>query len=111
MSAEDLEQAIREQTARSDELQLRLLEVVGEAASPDRAVSVRVGPTGVPTDLLISERALSMSGTRLSQTILDCLRRAGADAGARTRELVAELFGDRVDIDALLPPTDPPARP
>jgi hypothetical protein len=109
MSSEDLGRLIREQMERTAELQLRLRGVVGEAAAPDASVSIRVGPTGVPQDLQISERALSMGGRRLAQTILDCVGKAGAEASAQTRQLVTEVLGDRVDLDTLLP--QPGSRP
>lgn len=111
MSAEDYEQMAQEQLAKAEELQRRLTTIVGEWTSPDRTVSLRVGPGGVLFDLRIREQALALGGERLATMILDGVQAAGKQAGDQARKAVSETVGDLVNFDDLIPPTPPrPAR-
>ena len=109
MTAEDLERIAQEQLAQAEELQRRLAAIVGEWTSPDRSVSLKVGPGGVLFDLTIRDQALSLGGERLATMILDGVQAAGKQAGDQARQAVADTVGDLVNLDDLLPP--PPERP
>ncbi len=107
MSVDDFEQMAQEQLAKAEELQRRLATIVGEWTSPDRTVSLRVGPGGVLFDLHIREQALSLGGERLATMILDGVQAAGTQAGDQARKAVSETVGDLVNFDDLIPPTPP----
>lgn len=107
MTAEDFEQLAQEQLAKAEELQRRLTTIVGEWTSPDRTVSLKVGPGGVLFDLHIRDQAMSLGGERLATLILDGVQAAGTQAGNQARTAVSETVGDLVDYDDLMPPAPP----
>lgn len=107
MSVGDYEQMAQEQLAKAEELQSRLKTIVGEWTSPDRTVSLKVGPGGVLFDLHIREGGMALGGERLATMILDGVQAAGKQAGDQARQAVKETVGDLVDFDDLMPPTPP----
>lgn len=55
-----------------------------------RGVSVEVSAAGDITDLLIAPSAMSWSGTQLASALLECHRKARADAKAKAERLLQQ---------------------
>ncbi len=103
MMPDDAEWQIRQRLAQAAELKERLQRISGQWTSPDRTVTVRVGPTGVPVGLTINNDGLDLGGRRLAEVILEGFRKAGQQAGEQARKAVTDTVGDTIDIGALLP--------
>jgi hypothetical protein len=102
-AAEDLEKwatGLEQRAARYTELQHRMDATSATESSSDGAVRVTVDANGVPTDLVLTERARGVEPTQLSAQILATMRRAQS----RLRQQVLDLVRSTVPAD------DEPAR-
>jgi DNA-binding protein YbaB len=90
-------------------MQRELDGLVGEAASPDGFLRVRVNPAGALVALHIDDRAgEALGGERVAAAILDLARKATERAAAEMHRIVGELVPSD-DLDALLAGSVPPS--
>ncbi|WP_182911423.1 YbaB/EbfC family nucleoid-associated protein [Actinomyces sp. 2119] len=75
-----------------------LAAVRGTCASPNRAVSVTVDAAGRVVGLDLTWAAMNMQARDLSAVILDCIKKAQADAGRRVSRLAAGTWGEGSDL-------------
>jgi len=96
-------EVLRDRAAHAAEARRRLAEVVGEAATDNGQVRVRVGAEGLQ-ELVIEPRAMRMASTDLAATIVELTRQGREDLVRRRDELAAELGVQRggVDLDESL---------
>lgn len=69
----------------------------GTARSADGLVTAVVAPGGALVSLELDERAVEQSARALQASIVDTIRRAGADAAAQLEAVVRPVVGDRFD--------------
>lgn len=74
------------------------------AQSPDRTVTVTVGPSGTITGLNLTAQALRHGPDRLAQLIMSTVSQAHGEAARKLSERVSEYTGQgpRVDVAALV---------
>ncbi|WP_107766086.1 YbaB/EbfC family nucleoid-associated protein [Nocardioides terrigena] len=105
MDTDDWSARLRQDTTRRLEavsrMQDELAQVHGEAAAAGGLVRVRVGPTGLPTELHLAPDAMRLSADQLARHVVAAITEAAASAGERVREVVGELVPG-VDLEALL---------
>ncbi len=64
-------------------LQHQMSELVATETSVDGAVRVSVDARGLPTELIVTDRARGMDPARLSAELMSCLRRAHSTLAGR----------------------------
>ena len=62
--------------------------------SPDGHVTVTVNSGGVPTDLRITDEALSRTGAQVAAAVMATMRRAQARLGSRMSEVMQATMGE-----------------
>ncbi|WP_104108157.1 YbaB/EbfC family nucleoid-associated protein [Nocardioides sp. 616] len=83
------------------EMQQRLAAVSGEAESGQGSVRVRVTPAGMPTDLQISDRAMSLSGSELAALVMSAVATATVRASEQLKAIVGPVIGEE-QLDAMM---------
>lgn len=93
----DIDRLIRisqEQTDKVAEMQEKINELRGEAASQDKRVRVVVTAQGGVSELLIDPRAMRMRSVDLAETIKSLIVEATADLRGQMSDLMGEIYGD-----------------
>ncbi|GHJ59534.1 hypothetical protein NOK12_20520 [Nocardioides sp. OK12] len=83
------------------EMQRQLAGVSGRAEAADGGVRVRVTPAGMPTELMISDEALELTGTELAAAIMQAVASATVSASQELRAIVGQVVPPD-QLDALL---------
>ncbi|WP_101525575.1 YbaB/EbfC family nucleoid-associated protein [Nocardioides houyundeii] len=83
------------------EMQQRLAAVSGEAESGQGRVRVRVTPAGMPTDLQISDSAMSLSGSELAALVMSAVATATVRASEQLKAIVGPVIGEE-QLDAMM---------
>ncbi|MGW1839033.1 YbaB/EbfC family nucleoid-associated protein [Streptomyces sp. BBFR2] len=103
LNVEDLQEKLR---GRMDELtavQRKMREMSASAASPQRLLTVTVGPQGETTGVTFhSDGYRKMARPELEHLILETTRSARAKVMTQMRELMTPMAPSGVDMDALL---------
>ena len=99
-----VEQARAESLRRLEnisEMQQQLAGVSGEAEAGQGSVRVRVTPAGMPTELRISDRAMAMSGSELSELVMGAIATATVRASEQMKAIVGPVIGEE-QLDAMM---------
>lgn len=94
---DDLDALMRhsqEQLGRISELQERLREVVGTAASEDGTVEVSFGHDGQLRDLTLNPRAMRRDSATLAETLTQVIRAAHNDLHEKISALTIAMLGE-----------------
>ncbi|TCO56009.1 YbaB/EbfC family nucleoid-associated protein [Actinocrispum wychmicini] len=81
------------------------------------AIRVTVGPSGIPTDIWLSDDTGRMRPAEVARQLMACMRRAQAGLADRVGAVMAETVGDSADAAAVVDayhqrfPQDDPAPP
>lgn len=78
---------------KAQEVQRRMTDIVGTAATEDDQIKVSWRGDG-PSDLEIHPRAMRMPSAELAQTIMRLIGEAKADTKRQSDEILAEVYGD-----------------
>ncbi|WP_410670491.1 YbaB/EbfC family nucleoid-associated protein [Amycolatopsis sp. cmx-4-68] len=101
--------------AKAEEAQEKLRSAVASVQSPDGAVSVTVGPSGVLQDLRFGPRAYERPPQALSGLVLQLIGRAQQKVSAEVAEAFGGMVGEssaaRELLDEFLPAPEPDAGP
>jgi hypothetical protein len=85
---------MRSRLERIDDLKDALIDVRGEAESPDGTIAVTVGPRGSIKSLDIRRSAYRLPPTELADTIVETIRVASLRAADNLADLLAPVMGD-----------------
>lgn len=88
---------------KAQEVQRRVTEIVGTAATEDGQIKVAWRGDG-PSDLEIHPRAMRMPSGELAQTIMRLIHAARADVQRRRDEIMAEVYGEENPADLAVDP-------
>ena len=81
------------------DMQERIAQVATTVTSPDGTVTVTAGAGGTITGLRLTAGATRVEAGRLSETIMDTIRRAVAAAAQQQAGIVDDAFGDAFGVD------------
>jgi DNA-binding protein YbaB len=102
---------LEEIRAKAAEAQEKLRSAVATVQSPDGAVSVTIGPSGVLQDLRFGARAYERPPQALSGLVLQLIGRAQQQVSAEVADVFGGLVGEnsaaRELLDEFLPAPDP----
>ena len=105
----DAEQRLKQYQRLRDEI----AEMSGTAESPDKNVVVTVAPGGAVKDIHLTERAVRLGPTALSELLMQTIARASADVAQRMAERVSEIAPPQIDVMSVvrsrLPDLEPTA--
>jgi len=109
--AEELARQATRMKERADRAERAMASASFTAASRDKSVTVTVNSAGALTGVEFGSKARALTRIQLAATVMETYAQATAEAGRRSREVLAELLGDRSEtlgaFDAVLPPADP----
>lgn len=77
---QEMMRRLEEQAQKASDLQSAMQNMQGTASSPDRSVTVTVGPSGAVLYLQLAPNAVRQSADALQQQILTAIREATANA-------------------------------
>jgi DNA-binding protein YbaB len=107
---EDLRRGLESMAAESteyfgkmQEVQRRVAEIVGMAASEDDMIKVSWRGDG-PSDLEIHPRAMRMGSGELAATIMRLIGAAKADSRRQSDDVMAEVYGEENPADLVRDP-------
>lgn len=109
--AEALERQAAAMKERADRAEQAMASASYSATSRDKSVTVTVNSAGALTGVEFGGRSTTLTRIQLAATVMETYAQATAEAGRRSREVLAELMGrDSATLgvfDAVLPPADP----
>lgn len=91
---DDWERNAAEKAARYQAMSREVQQVSITGSAAEGAVTVTVGPNGIPTDVTMTPKVRQMEPERIAAAVMEAMRQAQSQYPERLAEIVSQTVGD-----------------